>query len=218
MDDILQPHREATVSRCRLEPVVLALQDTTTLNCNGYRRTTGLVDIGGGGSGTRGIRAQVGLAVGEGRRPLGVFELNASQRDGGDGESESVRWLCGGRLPVRSDRSRRHRVVAAGGTPELRDFMATQPVPGTRKIAIRPCGGPRRRQGRKARLELRAAAVELAPPSDRIELAPLLVLAVPARESAPPKGRDPPHWLLIATEGGADPANARRVVSWHEAR
>ncbi len=55
MEHILQPHQEATVDRCRLEPVVLALQDTTTLNYNGHQKTAGLVNLGGGGSGTSDI-------------------------------------------------------------------------------------------------------------------------------------------------------------------
>ncbi len=198
MDDILQPHREATVERCRLEPVVLAIQDTTTLNYNGHRKTTGLVDLGGGGSGTRGILAHVGLAISETRRPLGVFELNATQRDGadaaGEAEPESVRWLrrlesagqlamacpdtrvvtvcdregdiwemfckareSGDGLLIRSDRGRQRRAVVDGKTPDLWDVVAAQPVLGTKTIERLPCGGPRRRRRRKARLDLRAA-------------------------------------------------------------
>ena len=69
MEHILEPHQEATVDRCRLEPVVLAIQDTTTLNYNGHQKTGGLVNLGGGGSGSRGLLARVGLAVTEGRPP-----------------------------------------------------------------------------------------------------------------------------------------------------
>ena len=261
MDDILQPHREATVERCRLEPVVLAIQDTTTLNYNGHRKTTGLVDLGGGGSGTWGILAHVGLAISESRRPLGVFELNATQRDGaaeaadGKAEPESVRWLrglesagqlatacpdtrvitvcdregdiwemfckaheSGDGLLVRSDRGRLRRVVDGGNTPELWDFMAAQPVLGTKTIELLPCGGPRKRRERKARLELRAAGVELLPPNDRANRTPLSMLAVSVQEPEPPKGREPLHWLLLTTEGAADIDNARRIVAWYEAR
>ena len=48
--------------------------------------------LGGGGSGTKGIAAHFGLAITTARRPLGVFEIDATMRDGKD-ESESVRWL-----------------------------------------------------------------------------------------------------------------------------
>ena len=33
MEHVLEPHFEATADRCRAAPVVLALQDTTALNC-----------------------------------------------------------------------------------------------------------------------------------------------------------------------------------------
>ncbi len=82
MEHILDSHAEATVERCRQERVVLVLQDTTTLNYNGHCKTKGRVNLGGGGSGTRGILAHFTLAVTEGRRPLGVIDLNATQREG----------------------------------------------------------------------------------------------------------------------------------------
>ena len=92
MDHILESHKECMVERCRRERVVLAVQDTTMLNYNGLEATSGLVPLGGGGSGTKGIAAHFGLAITTARRPLGVFEIDATMRDGKD-ESESVRWL-----------------------------------------------------------------------------------------------------------------------------
>ncbi len=71
MEHILEPHWAAMVDRCRLEPVVLALQDTTALNYASRPATAGLVNIGGGGSGVQGLKAHVGLAVNEAGRPLG---------------------------------------------------------------------------------------------------------------------------------------------------
>ena len=258
MEHILQPHQEATVDRYRLEPVVLALQDTTTLNYNGQRKTAGLVNLDGGGSGTWGLLAHVGLAVTEARRPLGVFELNATQRDGTlvakapDNVPESVRWQHGleraGQIPdsrviticdregdiwdllrtarqtgnglvVRSDRGRQRRVAVDGDTRELWDFMDAQPVLGTKTITISPCGGPRKRRERKARLELRAAMVDLVPRTDRAgDDAPLAMLAVSILEPEPPKGKMPLHRVLLTTEGEAEIDNARRVVAWYEAR
>ena len=262
MEHVLEPHQEATVDRCRLEPVVLAIQDTTTLNYNGHRKTGGLVNLGGGGSGSWGLLAHVGLAVTEARRPLGVYELNATQRDATltddpvDSVPESVRWLrgleragqlasacpdtrvitvcdregdiwdmfrsareTGDGLLVRSDCGRQRRVAANGGTSELWDYMAAQPSLGTKTITIRPCGGPRKRRERKARLELRAARVDLAPPTNRTgDAAPLAMLAVSVFEPDPPNGKAPLHWVLLTTEGEADIDNARRIVAWYEAR
>ena len=41
MDDIMEGHRAATVQRCRDEPVVLAIQDTTMLDFSGLKGSTG---------------------------------------------------------------------------------------------------------------------------------------------------------------------------------
>ena len=81
------------------------------------------------------------------------------------------------------------------------------------------CGGPRKRRERKARLELRAARVDLAPPTNRTgDAAPLAMLAVSVFEPDPPNGKAPLHWVLLTTEGEADIDNARRIVAWYEAR
>ena len=96
MEHILEPHQATMVERCQLEELVLAIQDTTTLNYDGLEATEGLVGLGGGGKGTRGLVAHVGLAVNAAGRPLGVFALDASFRDGGDDRDiESERWLRG---------------------------------------------------------------------------------------------------------------------------
>ncbi len=97
MEHILEPHTEATVSRCRMERVVLAVQDTTTVNYSGHEKTEGLVSIGGKG---KGLFVHVGLAITEGRRPLGVYDLNATVRAVGKGKKknkkqESKRWVEG---------------------------------------------------------------------------------------------------------------------------
>ena len=81
------------------------------------------------------------------------------------------------------------------------------------------CGGPRKRRERKARLELRAAMVDLVPPTDRAgDEAPLAMLAVSVLEPEPPKGKMPLHRVLLTTEGEAEIDNARPVVAWYEAR
>ena len=94
--DILEPHQEAMAERCRSRPVVLAVQDTTMLNYSGLKETEGLVDIGGGGSGSRGIAAHFGVAFSEGGCALGVFSLDAGFRAGDRGKAaergESGRW------------------------------------------------------------------------------------------------------------------------------
>ncbi len=93
MDDILEPHLEATVERCRLEPVILAVQDTTTLNYGTLAATSGLDGLGGGGKGTDGILAHCGVALNGSGRPLGLFTLDADFRRRPD--RDSTRWIDG---------------------------------------------------------------------------------------------------------------------------
>ena len=93
--DILEPHQEAMAGRCRSQPVVLAVQDTTMLNYSGLEATEGLVGLGGG-SGSKGIAAHAGVAFSEGGCALGVFSLDAGFRavdraTAVEGE-ESGRW------------------------------------------------------------------------------------------------------------------------------
>ncbi len=72
MDDIPEPHLEATVERRRPEPVILAVQDTTKLNCGTLAATSGPDGPGGGGKGTDGIPAHCGVAPGGTGRPQGA--------------------------------------------------------------------------------------------------------------------------------------------------
>ena len=108
MDHILESHQAATAERCAREQVVLAIQDTTTLNYDGLQATTGRIGIGGRGTGAQGLLAHVGLAVTPQGRALGVYTLDADFRDcddedgkdrktsrDADDEKESRRWLEG---------------------------------------------------------------------------------------------------------------------------
>ena len=80
MEHILEPHQVSTAERCAAEKVVLAIQDTTSLNYHGLSKTKGLVGIGGRGSGAKGIYAHFGLAINEMGRTLGVYTLDAGFR------------------------------------------------------------------------------------------------------------------------------------------
>ncbi len=75
------------------------------------RPASHLVPLGGGGSGTKGIAAHFGLATS--RRPLGVFEIDATMRDDKD-ESESVRW------PLRQGAGNRARLPRHAGHHRVR--------------------------------------------------------------------------------------------------
>ena len=93
MDHILDSHAEKTVERCAAERVVLAIQDTTTLNYDGLTATSDLDDLGGGGKGVKGLLVHVGMAVNAVGRPLGMFTADADFRQAPG--KDSVRWLQG---------------------------------------------------------------------------------------------------------------------------
>ncbi len=93
MEHILDSHFEQTVERCRAERLVLAVQDTTTLNYDGLSTVSGLDSLGGGGKGSAGILAHFGVAVNAAGRPLGMFAADAGFRRADD--RDSVRWVDG---------------------------------------------------------------------------------------------------------------------------
>ena len=97
-DHVLDAHIQSTVDRCRLEPVVLAVQDTTMLNYSGLAASKGLSTLGGGGAGVKGLPVHLTLAVTPAGRPLGVLDLNARFRPAAPETAEvpeSERWLSG---------------------------------------------------------------------------------------------------------------------------
>ena len=93
MEHIPGPRFEATADRRRGAPVVLAIQDTTTLNHPSLQATEGLAEPGGGGKGSVGVLAHAGLAVTARGRPPGPFAMDADFRDAP--EDDSRRWVDG---------------------------------------------------------------------------------------------------------------------------
>ena len=109
--DVLQPHREALVERCRQQASVLLVQDTTTLNYSGLAGVAdGLGPLGDKSKASAGLYVHAAVAFTEGGRPLGVSGLEvwarAKQGEEKPAEKESGRWLadssraCSWRRPV----------------------------------------------------------------------------------------------------------------------
>ena len=82
--DILQPHREALVERCRLHSTVLLVQDTTSLNFTSMREvTSGLGPLKQRSNAACGLWVHAQVAFTPGRRPLGVSGLETWAAPGG---------------------------------------------------------------------------------------------------------------------------------------
>ena len=129
----------------------------------------------------------------------------------------------GAALLVRARRSTRRSVIAeTGGKQDLWDHVAALPRVTGKTVEIAACGGKRAGPARKAKLDLRAGWVKLAPPLRPARSAgrrePLDVLAVTATEPNPPAGKEPLHWVLLTTEGSADAETAKTVLAWYERR
>ena len=107
-----------------------------------------------------------------------MWELFDAARRGGRG------------LLVRADRGRRRGVAVPGGRARcLWEATAELPVLATRTIGIAARGANRSNSARKertARLEVRAAELDIIPPLDRPGDEPLRLLAVRATEPNPP--------------------------------
>jgi len=105
MDVILTPHTEATIERIQAHRVVLAPQDTTTLNYHHHPATTGLGPVNTKTDKATGLILHDTLAFSVDGNPLGVIDAQCWARDPDDqGKSkrrkelpieqkESVKWL-----------------------------------------------------------------------------------------------------------------------------
>ena len=99
---IMAGHLEKTIERIGQKKIVLALQDTTTLNFTSHRATTGLGQIGPNNAENKGFFCHCTLAVDEEGLPLGVLkaetyvraETKLKRKRGPQAhECESGRWL-----------------------------------------------------------------------------------------------------------------------------
>jgi len=107
MDTILASHYQATAARCRAETVVLAVQDTTTLNYTAQPLTgAGFGPIGARADGAQGLIVHDTLAINPAGTPLGLIDVQAWAREGeahglrrlgsdarGLDDKESGKWL-----------------------------------------------------------------------------------------------------------------------------
>ncbi|MGH8278962.1 MAG: IS4 family transposase [Gammaproteobacteria bacterium] len=105
MKDLLAGHYQATAERMQREPVVLAVQDTTSLNYTAHAATSGLGPIDNRVDGPQGLELHSTLAFTPAGVPLGLLDVQCWARDAEDfgkkarrhrtpiAHKESAKWL-----------------------------------------------------------------------------------------------------------------------------
>lgn len=101
MDDILLPHLEATIERIKAHPIVLAPQDTSTLNFSHHRDTDGLGPINNRDDHQIGLLLHDTLAFTPSGTPLGVLDAQCWARDPDERDKNSRRH----QLPIEDKES-----------------------------------------------------------------------------------------------------------------
>lgn len=105
MDRLLEPHVESTCERLRDQDIVLAVQDTTSLNYSAHPATEDLGPIGSQLEGPIGLLVHDTMAFTAEGTPLGLLDVQCWSRDGSEfgkrhqrrqrriEEKESHKWL-----------------------------------------------------------------------------------------------------------------------------
>jgi len=105
METIFEPHYQATVARISREKVILAIQDTTTLNYSAHPATENLGPIGYSKDRGIGLLLHDTMAFNREGTPLGLLDVQCWARDGADfgkkkrrhslliEQKESFKWL-----------------------------------------------------------------------------------------------------------------------------
>jgi hypothetical protein len=98
LNNLLQPHVEASLRRCSEEKVVLAAQDTTSLNYVSHPGKEGMGPIASKKTGAVGLMVHDTLLINEEGTPLGLLDVQSWARpdDAGqtkDKKSESDKWF-----------------------------------------------------------------------------------------------------------------------------
>lgn len=105
LQTVLHPHYERSVGRIAEQPVVLAVQDTTSLNYDTHPATSGLGPINTRTDGAQGLKLHDTLALTPEGVPLGLIDIQvwardpqqagqaAKRKDRPIEEKESLRWL-----------------------------------------------------------------------------------------------------------------------------
>ncbi len=90
MNKILQPHQEASLRRSKEESIVLAAQDTSTLNYSSHQNNEGMGPIASRKLGANGLMLHTTLLMNTQGVPLGILDSQCWARPEGEKESKST--------------------------------------------------------------------------------------------------------------------------------
>ena len=119
---LLEPHREQTLKRAAEHKVVLAVQDTTTLNYTAHRQTEGTGPIGTRTCSAKGLIVHDTVAVSPEGMALGVLDAQVWARNSEKKKAarriedkESVKWLRSYQVAAQMQAElKRTRVISVG--------------------------------------------------------------------------------------------------------
>jgi hypothetical protein len=180
MDAVLNSHYTATTGRCRGEALVLAVQDTTTLNYAAHACTEALGPIGTRPEGAQGLIVHDTLALTPAGTPLGLVDVQCWAREAQDQglrrldaserrleDKESGKWLKSYQAATTLQHASGARVVSvADREADLYELLHAAQDPANADVLVR-ARHPRRLAGSGARL---AAHLEALDPGGILEL------------------------------------------------
>ncbi|MDT0499250.1 hypothetical protein RM530_18065 [Algiphilus sp. W345] len=198
MQGLLEPHYDATLRRCRSQPVILAAQDSTSLNYTAHPATDDLGPLNTRADRSQGLWMHDTLALTPDGVPLGLLDVQCWARD-----------------PAQHGKAaqRTRRMTQDHGA--LWDFMQAQPVAGVQALSV-----PRRAtaQARTAQLQVRHAQVELKAPQRKAHLPPANLWVVSACEAPAAGLAKPIEWMLLTTVPVDTFEQACECLAWYARR
>jgi len=148
MEATLEAHYQATVARMRQEAVILAVQDTTSLNYTAHSATENLGPIGSRKDGSIGLLVHDTMAFNREGTPLGLLDVQCWARDGADfgkkkrrhsvpiEEKESYKWLVSFRKVAEAQKQCPQSMVVSVGDREADIYELFE-------LALKDPSGPR---------------------------------------------------------------------------
>jgi hypothetical protein len=230
MHALLQPHYRATEARVSKEAIVLAVQDSTSLDYTTHRATEGLGAIGSWPQGPQGLHLHSTLAFGEQGTPLGFLDVQCWARDRAAfgkkqlrhqlpiEDKESYKWLKSYRaLAAVQARCPDTTLVSVGDREaDLYELFAEATShPAGPKLQLPRQGS---RAAREAQLAIRYAAVSLLAPAGHKGAPAIALWAVYAQERQAPEGVKPLEWLLLTTLPVTSFEHACEKLLWYTRR